>query len=52
MPDKQTKAEHQDDLASQDMEGATPEKLAFAVLNTKPKRDDEWKYMCKAKSAS
>ncbi|MCY4617817.1 MAG: hypothetical protein OXD50_04590 [Chloroflexi bacterium] len=26
------------------IEKATPEEMAFALLNTHPKRDDEWKY--------
>lgn len=27
------------------VEEATPEEMAFALLNTPPKRDDEWKYL-------
>lgn len=27
------------------IEEATPEEMAFALLNTPPKRDDEWRYL-------
>lgn len=27
------------------IEEATPEEMAFALLNTPPKREDEWEYL-------
>lgn len=31
------------------IEEATPEEMAFALLSTPPKRDDEWKYLKQGK---
>ena len=50
MTDKPTNADAQETKEDLEMPGVTPAKLAFSVLNTKPKRDDEWDYLRKAKA--